>query len=66
MRVLIFVGLVTTILAAPQGTAEELALLKSKLLLFQNITGASDAEVDRLWNQGQQTGELPVVLVSEN
>ena len=58
MRVLIFVGLVTTILAAPQGTAEELALLKSKLLLFQNVTGASDAEVDRLWNQGQQTGEL--------
>ena len=56
MKLLIFAGLAATIAAtAPQGSSEELALLKSKLLLFQNVTGASDAEVDRLWNQGQQT-----------
>ena len=55
MKLLVIVGLVATTAAAPQGTAEELTLLKSKLLLFQNVTGASDAEVDRLWNQGQQT-----------
>ena len=55
MKLLVLVGLVATTAAAPQGTAEELALLKSKLLLFQNVTGASDAEIDRLWNQGQQT-----------
>ena len=55
MKLLIFAGLAATIAAAPQGSADELAVLKSKLLLFQNVTGASDAEVDRLWNQGQQT-----------
>ena len=55
MKLLVFTGLVAITFAAPKGTAEELALLKSKLLLFQNVTGASDAEVDRLWNQGQQT-----------
>ena len=55
MKLLIFAGLAATIAAAPQGSAEELEVLKSKLLLFQNVTGASDAEVDRLWNQGQQT-----------
>ena len=55
MKLLIFAGLAATIAAAPKGSAEELAVLKSKLLLFQNVTGASDAEVDRLWNQGQQT-----------
>ena len=59
MKLLVLVGLVATTAAAPQGTAEELTLLKSKLLLFQNVTGASDAEVDRLWNQGQQTRKLP-------
>ena len=55
MRLLIFAALAAAITAAPKGSAEELAVLKSKLLLFQNVTGASDAEVDRLWNQGQQT-----------
>ena len=58
MKILILAGFVVATLAAPQGTAEELSLLKSKLLLFQNITGASDAEVDRLWNLEPQAGEL--------
>ena len=58
MKILILAGLVVATLAAPQGTAEELSLLRSKLLLFQNKTGASDAEVDRLWNLEPKAGEL--------
>ena len=66
MKILILAGLVVATLAAPQGTAEELSLLRSKLLLFQNKTGASDAEVDRLWNLEPKAGELIGLMTRSN